>query len=327
MKQVQTVSGAVKPEALGKTLMHEHLTFGVPGWSHDPEPHGALLREMVEICVDRVEELKASGFRSLLDPCPNDMGRSVELMGEVAVRTGFNIICATGLYHETWGSNAYWRALQEFGEDCVQPIADIFLKEITEGVGPGKIRAGIIKVGTTSPEVSRFETAVLGAAAVASNETGVPITTHTDAVLGDVQVEILTGNGVPASRIIVGHCCGSVDHAYHMRIAEQGAYIGFDRFGALVFQSDEARVDSLMKLHAKDRLDQVIISHDTVWCMQKFPLPREFMEKLAETNYPLRFSRYVTPLLLERGMTEAQIDALLVENPRRFFADLPASAH
>ena len=38
------VTGSVTPDALGRTLMHEHLTFGVPGWGHDPEPRGSVLR-------------------------------------------------------------------------------------------------------------------------------------------------------------------------------------------------------------------------------------------------------------------------------------------
>ena len=49
-------------------------------------------RDMVAICVAQIAELKDGGYSSLVDPCPNDLGRSVELMGEVAARTGFNLI-------------------------------------------------------------------------------------------------------------------------------------------------------------------------------------------------------------------------------------------
>ncbi len=32
MTEIQTVTGSTTPEALGVTLMHEHLMIGYPGW-------------------------------------------------------------------------------------------------------------------------------------------------------------------------------------------------------------------------------------------------------------------------------------------------------
>jgi len=61
-------------------------------------------REELAICVDRLQELKAAGYSSPLDPCPNDVGRDVDLMGEAAARAGFNIVCATDFYNEHLGA-------------------------------------------------------------------------------------------------------------------------------------------------------------------------------------------------------------------------------
>src|SRR5262249_13275629 len=90
------------------------------------------------------------------------------------------------------------------------------------------IRAGIIKVATGVPAITPYERAILAAAAKASVATGAPITTHTDqGRLGDEQERILTEAGVPAHRIVIGHSCGTDDHAYHLAIARGGSYLGF----------------------------------------------------------------------------------------------------
>ena len=72
-----TVTGAISPGDLGKTLMHEHLVIGYPGWDSDSLNPGPKLDERVSRCVERIAELKDLGFTSLLDPCPSDLGRDL----------------------------------------------------------------------------------------------------------------------------------------------------------------------------------------------------------------------------------------------------------
>ena len=100
MPEIHTVTGTTTPEQLGVTLMHEHLVIGYPGWQADSIHPGPTRDEMISRCVDRIEEMKGHGIVSMLDPCPNDLGRDVEIMAEVAQKTGFQIICSTGLYKE-----------------------------------------------------------------------------------------------------------------------------------------------------------------------------------------------------------------------------------
>src|SRR5262245_63851294 len=144
MTSVQTVTGAIAPENLGRTLMHEHLVIGYPGWEQDWLRPGPTREEMFARCVDRIEEMKAQGITAMLDPCPCDLGRDVEFMAKVAQRTRFSIIAATGLYKEEEGSNAYWKFRANFG-DADAAMAELFVRELTEGVGSTGIRAGIIK--------------------------------------------------------------------------------------------------------------------------------------------------------------------------------------
>jgi phosphotriesterase-related protein len=325
---LQTVTGAIRPDDLGRTLMHEHLLIAHPGSEADTVNPGPDAAERVARCVDRIEEIKALGFTSMLDPCPSDLGRDVELMAKVAQRTGFQIICATGLYKQSEGSYPYWHMRSNFGS-TVDAMAEIFVRDIEEGIGSTGVRAGIIKVATGPGEMTDYERGVFEAAAKASLATGAPITTHTDqGTVGDLQQRVLTEHGVPAHRIVIGHSCGSADHDYHMTIARGGSYLGFDRFGLDLLHPDEARVASLAKLIAAGAGDRAVVSHDSVWCWRGQPFPPAIEAAAVEQWNPSHFSTRIVPKLRDRGVTDEQIDTLLVDNPRRFFAGqkLPALA-
>jgi len=328
-RAIQTALGPVSPEALGRTLMHEHLVIGYPGFDSDTIRPGPTRDERFRVCVDRVEELKDLGIGALVDPCPNDLGRDVELAAKVAQHTRFPIVVATGLYKQAEGAHGYW-AFRATTGGGVDSMAELFEKEITEGIGTTGVRAGIIKVATGAPAITPYERAILAAAAKASVATGAPITTHTDeGRLGDEQQRILTEAGVPAHRIVIGHCCGTDDHAYHMAIAQGGSYLGFDRFGIDVLQPDEKRVAALLRLLRAGRGAQVVVSHDTVWCWRGEPVARpEAFAALAKTWEPGHFLRRIVPRLKDGGASDDDVDRLLRENPRRFFAGerLPAAA-
>ncbi len=317
---VHTVTGPISPDDLGKTLMHEHLLIGYPGAEADTINPGPSRTERIARCVDRIAEMQDLGFRSLLDPCPSDLGRDVELTAAVAQKTGFQIICATGLYKQAEGGYPYWHARQTFGP-TVDAMAEIFIKEITQGIGTTGIRAGIIKVATGPGEMTEYERGVFEAAAKASAETGAPITTHTDqGTIGDLQQQVLTNGGAPAHRVIIGHSCGTSDHDYHMRIARGGSYLGFDRFGLDMLHPDEQRIASLTRLINSGAGDRVVVSHDSVWCWRGQPFPTAVEEAMVEQWNPSHFSLRIVPRLKDRGVTDEQIDALLIDNPRRFFA-------
>ncbi|HEY1708172.1 MAG TPA: hypothetical protein VGG10_07890 [Rhizomicrobium sp.] len=318
--KINTAAGTIGVADLGKTLMHEHLVIGFPGWESDTSMSAPTVREMAAVCCDRIAELKDAGFRSLLDPCPNDIGRDIPLMAEVASRTGFNIVFATGLYHHHLGGTPYWSIKFQQNPDADKILGDLFIKELTEGVLDTGIKAGVIKIATAAPPFTDYEKTIFRAAARAHHATGAPITTHTDAVLGDEQLDYLKSLGVPAHRIVIGHSCGSADHDYHMRIVNGGAYIGFDRFGLEYVQPDTVRVASLVKLLQKGYQNQIAISHDSVWCWKGQMIAPAFLKAMEAGGMQMRFTRTITPMLKEAGVSQATIDAMLTENPRRYFA-------
>jgi phosphotriesterase-related protein len=318
---IQTVTGPVPVSALGRTLMHEHMMIGYPGWESDTIRPGPRRDEMIAVCSDRIAEMQAHGVRTMLDPCPNDLGRDVAFAAEMAARTGLNVICATGLYKAAEGGAPYWRFRANFGAGP-DSIAELFIRELTVGIGDTGIRAGIIKVATGQPSISPYERNILLAAARASVETGAPITTHTDhGMLGDEQQRILTEAGVPAHRIVIGHSCGSGDHEYHGRLVAGGSYLGFDRFGLEVLLPDAVGGAALRRRLAAGGCSRVVFSHDSVWCWRGQPIPNteHFAEMMAVWT-PSHFFERIVPQLLAGGATEAQVETMLVDNPRRFFA-------
>ena len=108
-KQIQTVTGPIAVSELGRTLMHEHVMVGYAGWDSDTMRPGPRRTEMVKICEDRIAEMRTHGVTTMVDASPNDLGRDAAFVAEISARTGFRVICATGLYKEDEGGAPYWK--------------------------------------------------------------------------------------------------------------------------------------------------------------------------------------------------------------------------
>jgi phosphotriesterase-related protein len=315
---VQTVTGPCRTAELGLTLMHEHLLIGWPGWDSDTAAARFDRGEAKRLCVDRMLELKSLGVSALVDPCPIDLGRDVELAAEVAQACGVHIVCATGLYKEESGAAPYFKFRGAFA-DTVGEMVEIFVKEVTEGIGSTGIKAGVIKVATGPHQITPYERTVITAAARAHKATGVPITTHTDeGTMGREQLAILVEEGVDPRRVIIGHSCGSADLRYHTDLLDRGAYLGFDRFGLELLHPDRLRLAALIGLLGIGFERQIVLSHDTVWCWRGRPLPVP-AEQLAPLWDPRHVLQHIVPALREAGVRQEKIDAMLVANPRRYF--------
>ena len=176
-----------------------------------------------------------------------------------------------------------------------------------------------IKVATGVGQITDYERMVLTAAARAHKATGVPITTHTDhGTMGREQLDIFTAEGVDPRRVVIGHSCGSSDLAYHVDMLDRCAYLGFDRFGLEIIHPDRLRTAALIGLLGVGFENQIMLSHDSVWCWLGRPLPIP-PEALGKWN-PTHVFKNVIPALREAGVSQAKIDAMLVGNPGRYFA-------
>jgi phosphotriesterase-related protein len=316
---VQTVTGRVRPEALGRTLVHEHVLIGYPGWDLDPFAPRYVRAEAMARAVDQLQELRDLGVETFVDPCPMDLGRDVEFLAELAQKSRMQIVCTTGAYFEAEGITHTFRHLP------LEEITAIYIKEITEGVGDTGIRAGAVKIATGAHQVSDYERKLVQAGARAARETGVPLISHTqEATCGHDQIDLVTGEGVPAERLLVGHSDGIDDHDYHRSLAERGAFVGFDRFGITVILPDEVRVKNVLKLAASGHLCNILLSHDSVTCWQGRPVPfanrHEDLLGFLPDWRPTSILTKIVPQLREGGLSEADVATILVDNPRRFFA-------
>jgi phosphotriesterase-related protein len=330
MEWINTVTGQITAQQLGLTLVHEHLLIGFPGWQMDTL-YPFRREEALARAVDALTELRAFGVRSFVDPCPSDLGRDVEFMAEVAQRSGMQIICAAGAYKEDQG-NTY-----TFGAMSAEQICEIYVRELTEGIGLTGIRAGLLKVATGTPAITAYEHKLLLAAGQAAVQTGCSVLTHTDhASLGVEQIAVLTGVGVPAHRILVGHSDGRADHAYHVCLAERQAYVGFDRFGIESFVSDQLRIEGVLKLIEAGYLRSLCLSQDATcgaWLGRpsfdgkRVVSPERLRQAMPSWEVTHLFKR-ILPRMAELGVTQAQIDTMLVDNPARFFrGEEPPTRH
>ena len=316
MKSINTVTGTTTSEQLGTTLMHEHLLIGWAGWELDCAAPKFDRKTAFKNAVDRLKELKDLGLQSFVDPCPMDIGRDVNFMAEVAQASGVKIVCATGLYKEDLGNTAY------FTQRRVDEIAEVYSGEITKGIGNTGIKAGIIKCATGKGQITPYEENCLRAAARAHLRTGAPITTHTeDGTMGREQLDIFASEGVDLRHVIIGHSCGSADLHYHTDMLDRGCFIGFDRFGLSFIHPDKLRLAALIGLLGVGYENQIVLSHDTVWCWlgRGLDLPPE-TAKLIENWKPSHVFQNIVPALKRAGVGEEKIRAMLVDNPRRYFA-------
>ncbi len=330
MHSVATVTGPLSPDDFGTTLVHEHLLIGYPGWYMDALAPRFKRDEALSRGVDRMQELASFGVRTLVDPCPMDLGRDVEFMAAVAERSGMRIICSTGAYKENEGLH------YTFGALPVEEIEAIYVKELTEGIGGTGIRAGLVKVATGAPEMTAYEKKLLVAGGRAAAKVGCPVLTHTDhASLGLEQIALLTAQGVPAHRILVGHSDGRDDLAYHRALADKGAYVGFDRFGIEVFISDDRRIESVGRMVDAGYVRSVCLSHDATcaaWLGRpvfngRIVMTAEALAAAMPNWEPTHLFKRIVPRLRERGVSEADLQTMFAENPARYFrGEEPARA-
>jgi phosphotriesterase-related protein len=318
---VNTVTGPLSSADLGRTLIHEHVLIGFPGWFMDARQPAFKRAEAVERVVDAFQELHGHGVRTVIDPCPMDLGRDVEFCAEVSRKSGINLICATGAYVESMGIPWTFNALP------VEAITDAFVKEIEQGVGDTGIRCGVIKIATGEGKVSDYERKVLTAASRAAMLTGAPLISHTEnCSCGHDQIDIATGEGLRPSSLIVGHSDGRDDPDYQKALADRGSYVGFDRFGLEQIVPDSVRVKNLKALVDAGHRDRVMVSHDTVNCWQGAlgtTDPAELNKALPNWRMTHLFE-HIFPELKRMGMSQEDLDHIVIENPRRYFDEAAA---
>lgn len=313
MGKINTVLGPIATEELGITSLHEHVGYGMPGcdldtqWWKKPE-------DAFETTVEQLRRFYEHGGRSFVDCTGICNGRDAEYFQVLSRKTGINIIAVTGFV----GGDT---ALPYFREQPIEYLTDLFVHEITVGIGGSSARAGAIKVGVSrGGRMSELDKNIYRAAARAALKTGAPIITHLCAD-AETALNIFDEEGLPLERVLMGHADDAtyLNEARDDLLAERGAYVGFDNIG---YDSEyenppywarprKDRMEHFLRFLDKGFLDRAVIAADANCCALGWP-----GVKGHTVNY--LFEEFI-PDLKNAGLTdEAVYKKLLVDTPADF---------
>ena len=331
MPTVPTVLGPVPTEELGRTYMHEHVFVLTPDVQQNhPEEWGD---EEVRV-ADAVAQLTAladQGVRTIVDPTVIGLGRYIPRIARIAAQVPqLNIVVATGCY--TYDEVPFFfhhrgPALNEaLGVDVPDPMVDMFASDITDGIAGTGVRAGFLKCAIDRRGLTPGVERIMRAVAATHLRTGAPITVHThpgSETGWEVQRVLCTEEGVAPSAVVLGHSGDSADVDHLSALAEAGFLLGMDRFGIHLDTTFEARCDTVVEMCRRGFASQMVLSHDAA-CYIDWIDP-QLIPFMPEWNY-LHIGDDVLPYLREHGVTDEQVDTMLVTNPRRYFEGAAASS-
>ena len=312
---VETVRGPVELDRLGPTLMHEHIfVLGVEAmqnFGHFWGEHYWDEEVRVADAIAKLQRLRDGGIQTIVDPTVHGLGRFVPRLQRINAEVDLNIVVATGVY-------AFLELPMFLANRSDEWLAELFVREIREGIDDSGVKAGFLKCAVEKDGLIGDVPRVLAAIAAAAVETRAPVMVHTNAPAktGLIALETLTKAGVDPTRIVIAHAGDSNDLDYLRAIADTGAWLGCDRFNIPHFNPDANRIETLVALVAEGYTPSVHLGHDGA-CFYDFM----FGNPWFADEHPdfLHISTNIVPALLAAGVTQAQIDEMFVENPRRFF--------
>lgn len=313
---VPTVRGPVDPDDLGTVLTHEHvfvrdLEFGLNFprlWDSE---------QGVAEAVRRLENAWEHGVRTLVDMTVIGQGRNLELIRRVAEQTRVNIVLATGLYLLDGLPQLLRLRGPETPLGGPDPLVDLLEGDITTGIAGSDVKAALLKFVCEKTEDDPTVRRVAAAVAEVHRRTKVPVVVHTEP--GNTSaltvLNLLRDLGVDPHDVVLAHVGDVADAGYLRELAASGAWLGCDRFGMTALGSDEQRIATVAALLTEGHLDQVLLSQD---CPAFIDHVTE--EQRAQLNPHWDYAHLHTnlvPRMLAEGISEKEIDALFVANPRR----------
>jgi phosphotriesterase-related protein len=310
MTTVETVTGPVDANRLGTTLVHEHLIYrdeAVASWW--PE-------ELHEVAMESARAVVERGVKTICEPTGMFGGRDVGFSRRVAEESGLQVVPCTGIY-------TYDHLPTFFVTRDADLMADLFVHDVEEGIQDTGIKAAFLKCAADQPGVTENIEKVHRAVARASVRTGTPIMAHSHPAsqTGLRQVEIFEEEGVDLSRVQIAHTGDTEDLDYIERLLDKGVFIGMDRYGLEIFLPLEKRNATVTALLERGYADRMFLSQDYCATIDWYPVEME--EQLLAAGAAKDWSMTlvldrVIPTLREGGMTDDQLQTMMVENPRRW---------
>jgi phosphotriesterase-related protein len=320
--QVQTVTGPVDTAELGRVLMHEHVFVLTPDVQQNHPEEWGDEDDRVADAVAKLTALRATGVATIVDPTVIGLGRYIPRIQRIAEQVDLNIIVATGCY--TYDDVPFFfhhrgPALDAaLGTSVPDPMVDMFVRDITDGISGTGVRAAFLKCAIDRPGLTRGVERVMRAVAQAHGRTGVPITVHTHpGSRTGLEVQRVFGEeGVDPRRVVLGHSGDTTDVDHLSELADAGFVLGMDRFGINLDTTFEARAGTVVEMCRRGYAESMVLSQDAA-CYIDWVDPF-VMSMLTQWHYT-HIHEEVLPYLREHGVTDEQIDTMLVTNPRRYF--------
>ena len=314
MPRVETVNGSVDVEELGRTLIHEHfrtadegVRFQFPHLYDDDADWDAAIAD--------ANAVKGHGITTVVEPSALFLTRDASFSKRVADESGLQVVLATGIY--TYDHLP--QALMNRDEDA---LAAIFVHEIENGIQGTGIKPAFIKCAADEPGLTPNVEKVHRAAARASNQTGKPIMAHSRPASGTglEQMRVFGEEGVDPARIQIAHTGDTDDLDYIGELLDTGCWIGMDRYGLDIFLPTDKRNATVLALLEQGHADRMFLSQDFCSSIDWFPIEvQAYLKENEVPDWSMTFLfESVIPTLKEGGMTDEQLDQMMVENPKRW---------
>lgn len=330
---IQTVLGPIRPSELGSTLMHEHLLWDITPptmTGQDPGPEielsnyhdisygrvkhlGNLCLTNREIATEEVRAMREAGGNAIVELTIGGLKPDPNGLAQISRDTGVQILMGCGHYVEAYQNpQNFEREIDDFAQEIV---AQVF-----EGAWGTNVRAALIgEIGCQDPWTD-LEQRVMQGAIIAQGETGASLNVHpgrrTDQPLE--VVNFVRQHGGEVDRLILSHIDRTIfDDENLLRLADTGCILEFDLFGLetafyphadIDMPNDGQRLKSIRTLIDHGHLSQVVISHDICY--------RTRLRRYGGHGYGHIFNN-VVPLMRARSYSDTEINAILVDNPRR----------
>ncbi|MFJ9019723.1 phosphotriesterase [Streptomyces sp. NPDC102259] len=297
MTAVRTVLGDLPAERLGVCDAHDHLFFG------SPRLPGQELNSRSAAGAE-LAAFRAQGGDAVVQWTPYGLGRRAADLPPLSREAGVHVVAATGLHQDVHYDEATLDGLRH-------RLAELFVAELTEGIGTSGVRAGLVKVAGGFHALDAHTRWTMTAAAEAHHATDAPIAVHLELGTGALDVlDLLCGElDVPPHRVILGHLNRAPDTVAHRQAAEAGCWLAFDGPSRAHHATDWRMPDAVRALADAGFGDRLLLGGDTTTAAAR--------SVDGGPGMPYLLRRVRPRLALAVG--EELVARILAENPGRAF--------
>jgi len=335
--EIQTVLGPVPTRELGPFLVHEHLLTDLtpkgafpPGtprveitleniWDIRYQWYGHYGNQILDdpaLMTAELKNLREDGGKCLVEQTSRGLQPDPVGLAKISRESNVSVVAGTGFYTVEFAGELL-SALNQ------KQIAKRLFADLRQGIGDTDIRAGFIgEMGLSTPP-HPDEIKALKAAAQTQNQTGAGVCVHPprDPDAPRRMVSLVKDNGGQVEKTAIAHLERTLPtFDGYLALAQTGCFLELDFFGLesgfypfapVDLPNDAGRLATIRALIDRGHLGQILVSQDICHMAR--------LRRYGGEGYGHIF-RNVVPMMRTRGFKQEEIDAILVENPRRFLA-------